>query len=59
MTARVRFRPQAQAELEEARAWYEARLSGLGRDFVEAVDASVGRIAEMPQAFSPLRSDVR
>jgi toxin ParE1/3/4 len=40
---------EAKAELEEAAAWYEAKRSGLGAEFVSAVENAILRIHENPQ----------
>ena len=59
MTPRLRFRPRARAELLEARDWYEARSPGLGLEFARAVEAALSVVLRMPEAFAPLRPDVR
>lgn len=59
MTARVRFRPQAAVEIEEARDWYEAQVPGLGVQFVAAVDDALERIAERPLTSPRVLRDVR
>jgi plasmid stabilization system protein ParE len=46
-----RFHPAAEAELEEAAAWYEERRAGLGADFIAATRAKVDEILEMPHRF--------
>ena len=40
--------PLAEDELREARDWYEAQGPGLGRRFVDAVDAVLVGIHESP-----------
>ncbi len=45
----LRIGEEAEAELAEAARWYESHRSGLGIDFLEAVDEAVIRIAEMPR----------
>jgi hypothetical protein len=37
----VVFRPEADAEFEEAQAWYEKRLRRLGQEFVTSVQATI------------------
>ena len=54
MTLPLRISEQAEAEMAEAARWYEAHRSGLGIDFLEALDAAVARIAEMPRMGSPV-----
>lgn len=55
----VRFRPQAETEVLEARSWYDGRRRGLGAEFGAAVDGLVSRIAENPLAFPRARGDIR
>ena len=59
MTPRIVFRPQAQAEIEAAREWYERESLGLGSRFVSAVDDALGRLVDRPLAFPCVRRDVR
>ena len=56
---RVVFRPQAQAELLEARDWYEARQEGLGFEFSAAVDATIANICELPLAYPRVHNEIR
>ncbi|MBW2267895.1 MAG: type II toxin-antitoxin system RelE/ParE family toxin [Deltaproteobacteria bacterium] len=35
--------------MAEAARWYETHRTGLGREFLDATDGLVGRIAETPQ----------
>ena len=53
------FRPEAQQELLEARAWYEARAVGLGFEFARAVDAAVAKALRMPLAFPRIETECR
>ena len=59
MSYRVVFRPQAQAELLEARDWYEARQDGLGDEFSTAVDATVSNIRERPLSYPRVHNEIR
>ena len=59
MTPRLRFRPQAQAELIEAQEWYEGRSPGLGLEFARAVDGALTVALRIPEAFPLLRPDIR
>ena len=45
MPLRIVFRPQAEGETLAVCAWYESRRTGLGREFAEAVDALLDRMA--------------
>jgi toxin ParE1/3/4 len=42
----VRFEPEALAEVSHAVNWYEDRRSGLGADFLRALDGTVNRITD-------------
>jgi plasmid stabilization system protein ParE len=56
---RVVLRPDAHAEISEARDWYEARRPGLGADFVGEVDAALAKIAQRPAMYARVHGDVR
>jgi hypothetical protein len=51
MTRRVLFRPEAEAELAEAVAWYDSRARGLGTDFLRALEAVIALVARNPKAY--------
>ena len=59
MTLRLVLRPQAEAELLEARDWYEARSPGLGAVFCAAVDVEMVAIAERPLAYPRVHGEMR
>lgn len=48
---RVRFRLEAAADVETARAWYDEQRSGLGDEFVEALEHAIELIISFPHAF--------
>ena len=48
MTWRVEFRPEVEADVTEAAAWYEARQAGLGADFVDEIIRVWDALAENP-----------
>lgn len=52
MTLPVRISEEANAEMAEAARWYEAHRTGLGTQFLDAVDAVVARMAEAPRLGS-------
>ena len=54
MTPPFRSEPEASAELDEAALWYEHRRSGLGIEFLEAVDNALGFIARFPKGGAPV-----
>jgi toxin ParE1/3/4 len=55
----VAIRPAAAAEIETAYRWYEKERTGLGSEFLEAVNKLVNTIAENPERFPVVRKDVR
>ena len=56
---KIVFSKLALLELEDAIAFYETELAGLGRLFKEEIKSSVSRIKEHPEAWSIERGDVR
>ena len=59
MTPRLVFRPEAEAELLDGRAWYEGERVGLGATFAAAVEATVTTILEDPLAYPHVKGDTR
>ena len=59
MPLRIVFRPQAEGETLAVCAWYESRRTGLGREFAEAVDALLDRMAARPRAFPRVHGEIR
>jgi plasmid stabilization system protein ParE len=51
MSARLRFTPEAAAELREASAWHEAQREGLGEAFVDALFSTLRRVRATRDAF--------
>ncbi len=52
-------RQPAKADVRRAAHWYELRRPGLGREFVNQVDAAMNRLAENPQQYQALYREVR
>lgn len=50
--ANVRVLRRAEAELEEAVAWYQSRDPRTARRFKVAVAAALGRIASLPELYA-------
>jgi plasmid stabilization system protein ParE len=46
---RVIIRPNAEADLSEARAWYESQRAGLGDELLDEVRRTVGLLANDPE----------
>jgi plasmid stabilization system protein ParE len=55
----VGLRPEAQADVQAARDWYEQQRAGLGSDFTDAVDEVLTRIAAFPGLYAVVWRDVR
>jgi plasmid stabilization system protein ParE len=53
------FRNAAQAEFDEAAAWYESRQEGLGADFVHEIQHVLESIAEQPKRYPIVSADIR
>ena len=51
MAFRVILSDTALRELEASADWYNERLDGLGRRFIEAVDERLALLAETPEMF--------
>jgi toxin ParE1/3/4 len=47
----VRFHPEAEEELAEAREWYEERSEIAAQAFALEIDRAVGRIVEAPLRY--------
>lgn len=59
MRPRLVFRPEAEAELLDGRAWYEGERVGLGAIFVAAVETTITAILQDPLAYPRVRGDTR
>lgn len=55
----VELHEDAAMDLEAAIGWYESQGRGLGHELEAEVDAAMDRIAELPLAWPPWRSDPR
>lgn len=59
MSLPVVVRPQAAAEILDARQWYEERRAGLGEVFRSAVDEVVERVSSQPRLFPRVHGEMR
>ena len=57
MNRPIRFSEFASAELTEAVRWYETQRSGLGAEFLDAVNSTVARVETNPELGSALADD--
>jgi len=53
------IRPEAEVEMTEAFDWYEARVPGLGSDFLLCVDALFHSIARTPKQYPKVYRETR
>lgn len=51
--------PEAELDLVEAYAWYEARRPGLGEEFLASVDACLEGIRRQPKMYSVVHEAYR
>jgi hypothetical protein len=49
----IRFRSEAASDVALAREWYDAQRSGLGDQFVEALDHLIDLISDLPGLPQP------
>jgi hypothetical protein len=47
----IRFTPEADAELAEARQWYAHQRENLDIDFMERIDDALSRIVHNPNLY--------
>ena len=59
MKSNVKLRPEALREFNESADWYDARQSGLGVKYVNAIDATLELIAKSPGRYGAIHKDVR
>ena len=55
----VKFHPDAESEMMDAAAYYEAQQSDLGRRFLATVQDSINRILLNPHLYPVVELDVR
>jgi len=56
---RVTYHHAAEAELIETAQFYEHRLSGLGVEFLNAIDQAIAVIVESPERWRVIEKDVQ
>ena len=56
---KVSLLPLAQKELDEAYAWYEEQVVGLGNSFLDEFDLSVKRIVSFPELYEQIDDNLR
>lgn len=53
------IRPEAEADLTEAHAWYESQLTGFGAEFLLVVEASLAAIQRNPKQYQVIYRRIR
>jgi plasmid stabilization system protein ParE len=53
------LRPEAEQDLADGRDWYDQQREGLGREFLDAVDAMFEHIRDNPELFAVEYKSVR
>lgn len=53
------IRPKAEIELSDAFSWYENQVSGLGADYLNAVEASLYTIKRNPETCPVVHGTIR
>jgi plasmid stabilization system protein ParE len=59
MSYKLILRPEAELDIQDAFAWYEAQMPGLGSEFIRAVDAGLSSIGRSPLAYQVIYKQVR
>lgn len=59
MTPHLVLRPQAEAELLDARDWYEHQRPGLGSVFATEVETALGGVLQAPLAYPRVQGEIR
>jgi plasmid stabilization system protein ParE len=59
MSYKLIIRPEAELDLEEAFAWYESQDSGLGSEFVRAIDTCISGIGRNPLTHGVIYKQAR
>lgn len=59
MSYRLVVRRQAKADMREAARWYERQRAGLGRAFVQQIDALLDRVRLKPMEYQIVYREVR
>ena len=55
----IRFQPEAEAELAEARLWYALQRAGLDDELMQRVDEALDRIVDSPYAYQVVYRQLR
>lgn len=56
---RIQIRPAAEADIQEAWAWYEERDPGLGSEWMRSLEAALSQLCRNPYAWQVVHKDAR
>jgi plasmid stabilization system protein ParE len=59
MNYKLIIQPEAEYDIQDAFKWYESQNSGLGSEFVRAVDVCLSGIGRNPLAYQVIEQQVR
>ncbi|MBS3950316.1 MAG: type II toxin-antitoxin system RelE/ParE family toxin [Peptococcaceae bacterium] len=59
MIYEIRFRPEAENDIEDASVWYESQRQGLGHFFLNEVEKSLAVISENPLLYPVIYRNTR
>lgn len=59
MSLPLEFHRLVRDEIDQAHDWYEQRLVGLGREFLDEVERVLGVIAATPTLYAIVEADIR
>ncbi len=59
MTYQVRFRKEAERDIEDAAQWYETQSQGLGHNYLDQISEAVAKIAENPLQYPVVHKGIR
>ena len=59
MAFRLKFSARSLREIGEAREWYESQCSGLGSEFIAAIELQLRRLEQAPLLYAEVLPGIR
>ena len=59
MNYQIRFRPEAEKDLEDAAKWYEEQRPGLGKELLDKVSSALENLAKQPAMYPTVHRNIR
>jgi plasmid stabilization system protein ParE len=59
MSLPIELTPAAEADLAEAKAWYERQHEGLGEELMLCIEEALDRVRQLPEAYREVATGVR